>query len=159
MGILFGKGTLIDRIKWAFKMAFNHGFFLTLLVISYKASHCVFTRIFRKNSPLIGLLAGAVSSRAVRQPFNKEFISILKQYAYYIVPRVLEGLFANFKKVLNHPLFEGFPVTYMLAWGCVMYMFEMDKSILNRSLVASMDYIYKGSDRELNSWWDLLPGV
>ena len=55
-------------------------------------------------------------------------------------------------------LFDMFPFAYMLAWGVVMYLFERDKLILNRSLVASMDYIYKGSDQDLKSWKDLLPG-
>jgi len=39
-----------------------------------------------------------------------------------------------------------------------MFLFEKDKQVLNRSLVASMDYIYKGSDDDLESWWDLIPG-
>ena len=78
MGILFGKGTLTERVKWAFKMALNHGFFLTLLVASYKISQCVLVRVLKRNNPAIGLAAGAISSRIVSYNFNREFVAVLK---------------------------------------------------------------------------------
>ena len=55
------------------------------------------------------------------------------------------------------PQFEGFTIAYLLAWGFVMYLFELDKSILNKSLVASMEFIYKDSDKKLESWRELVP--
>ena len=39
----------------------------------------------------------------------------------------------------------------------VMFLFELDKSILNKSLVASMDFIYKEADKDIESWRDLVP--
>jgi peroxisomal membrane protein 4 len=38
-----------------------------------------------------------------------------------------------------------------------MYLFELDKSILNKSLTVSMEYIYKESDKDLKSWKELVP--
>ena len=38
MSVLFGKGPLMDRLKWAAKMAFSHGKLLALFVCSYKTS-------------------------------------------------------------------------------------------------------------------------
>ena len=38
-----------------------------------------------------------------------------------------------------------------------MYLFELDKTILNKSLVTSMEYIYKDSDKDLKSWRELVP--
>ena len=38
-----------------------------------------------------------------------------------------------------------------------MYLFELDKSILNKSLVASMDFIYKESDKDVKSWKEFIP--
>ena len=44
-----------------------------------------------------------------------------------------------------------------MSWGLVMYLFELDKTILNKSLVTSMEYIYKDSDKDLKSWRELVP--
>ena len=38
-----------------------------------------------------------------------------------------------------------------------MMIFEWDKTILNKSLVASMDFIYKEADEDLKSWRELVP--
>ena len=76
---------------------------------------------------------------------------------YYIGPRVVEGIWEYFKRKTDRTHLEGFPFAYVLAWGLVMYLYELDKKILNRSLVSSMEYIYKESDGDLASWRDLLP--
>lgn len=55
------------------------------------------------------------------------------------------------------PKFDGFKVAYILTWGMVMYLFELDKTILNRTMCVSMDFIYKDSDKDLESWQDLVP--
>lgn len=44
-----------------------------------------------------------------------------------------------------------------MSWGLVMYLFELDKTILNKSLTTSMEYIYKDSDNDLKSWRELVP--
>jgi hypothetical protein len=38
MSILFGKGPLEDRFKWAVNMAYNHGKLLSIYVFSYKTA-------------------------------------------------------------------------------------------------------------------------
>ena len=38
-----------------------------------------------------------------------------------------------------------------------MYLFEKDKSVLNKSMMVSMEFIYKDSDKDLESWTDLIP--
>jgi peroxisomal membrane protein 4 len=87
----------------------------------------------------------------------KEFKSINRQLAYYLFSRVVEGIFLKFQKLDIIRNFEGFPISYLLSWGMVMYLFELDKDILNRSLTVSMDYIYKESDKDLKSWRELVP--
>ena len=47
------------------------------------------------------------------------------------------------------PEFKAFNYVYVLVWACVMYLFEKDKSILNKSMTVSMDFIYKDSDEDL----------
>ena len=45
----------------------------------------------------------------------------------------------------------------MITWAFVMYLFELDKSILNQSMISSMDFIYRDSDQDFNSWRELIP--
>ena len=45
----------------------------------------------------------------------------------------------------------------MLIWGTVMLLFELDPEILNKSLVSSMQFLYKDSDAPLRSYTELIP--
>ena len=147
MGMLFGRGSTEERIKWAGKMAFSHGLFLSLLVSSYKVVQCLLVRILKTNSKLLSLVAAFVSARVVlAKKWTLQMESIMRQYTYYIVPRVIEAVFVHLKKRNGVNNFEGFPITYIIVWGRVMFLFELDKSLLNRSIVSSMDFIYKDSD-------------
>ena len=157
MGVLFGKGTLEDRLQWALKMAYSHGKLLATFVFAYKASQCILTHILRRSSPIISFFAGLIGSRLIIRPENREFTSINRQLAYYLVSRILEGIVAKLQKLRIIPQFEGFTLTYLLVWGLVMYLFELDKSILNKSLVASMDFLYKESDKDVEHWTDFVP--
>ena len=38
MSILFGKGKIEDRFKWAIKMAFSHGKLLAMFAFTYKTA-------------------------------------------------------------------------------------------------------------------------
>ena len=55
------------------------------------------------------------------------------------------------------PTVNGFNITYTLIWGLVMFLFELDAKILNRSLASSMVFLYKTSDKPLVSWKELIP--
>ena len=89
---------------------------------------------------------------------NRETQQINRQLAYYLASRVLEGIYVKMHKHHNiAPKFDGFKVGYLLTWGLVMYLFELDKGILNRTMVTSMLFIYKESDEDLKSWKDLVP--
>ena len=50
-----------------------------------------------------------------------------------------------------------FQMTYTIIWGFVMYLYELDKKILNGSLVSSMEFLYKNSDTPLGSYKELIP--
>ena len=72
--------------------------------------------------------------------------------------RVAEGIYVKIHKIFSiAPKFDGFKVSYMLTWGLVMFLFELDKSILNHTMCVSMDFIYKDSDKDLESWKELVP--
>ena len=44
MSLLFRGGSVIDMLKWAIKMAFNHGMLLAIFVPIYKGLSCFFRR-------------------------------------------------------------------------------------------------------------------
>ena len=157
MSILFGKGTLKERFIWAIKMAFTHGKLLAIYVFSYKTAQCIMTRFFQKESPIISFIAGVIGSQMIIKPSNKEFTSINKQLAYYLASRVIEGIFLKFQKMKIIKEFDAFKFVYVIVWGCVMYLYEKDKSILNRSMTVSMDFIYKESDEDLTCVTQLIP--
>ena len=76
-------------------------------------------------------------------------MSINRQIGYYLAARVLEGIFLKLVKLGYFPDKNYFTPTYLLVWGLVMSLYELDKKILNRSLVSSMDFLYKESDQPL----------
>ena len=55
------------------------------------------------------------------------------------------------------PTFNGFNMTYTIIWGLVMFLFELDAKVLNRSLASSMVFLYKNSDQPLKSASELIP--
>ena len=73
-------------------------------------------------------------------------MSINTQVGYYLSSRVIEGIIVKLMKEKYIPKYEGFNVTYTLIWGLVMFLFELDAKILNRSLSSSMVFLYKNSD-------------
>ena len=45
----------------------------------------------------------------------------------------------------------------VLIWGLVMYLFERDKSTLQRSLTSSMTFLYHDSDRRPTDLLSFVP--
>ena len=62
MSVLFGKGTLQSRFKWAIKMAFNHGKLLALFAFTYKSVQCLLANLRNKSDAYHSLIAGVVGS-------------------------------------------------------------------------------------------------
>jgi hypothetical protein len=91
------------------------------------------------------------------KPHKREFTTINRQLAYYLFSRVVEGVYVKFQKLKIIPTFKAFNVVYIFVWASVMYLFEKDKSVLNKSMMVSMEFIYKDSDKDLESWTDLIP--
>ena len=69
----------------------------------------------------------------------------------------MEGFWLRLVKLGYLPDKTMFNHTYTITWGFVMYLFELDKSILNRSLTSSMEFLYKESDKPLQSYKELIP--
>jgi len=45
MSVLFGKGTIKERLTWAINMAYNHGKLLAFFVFTYKTFLCILRRL------------------------------------------------------------------------------------------------------------------
>ena len=88
--------------------------------------------------------------------FRTDF-SINNQIGYYLSARVVEGIFLKLMNLGYLPKVEGFHATYTIVWGLVMFLFELDASILNGSLVSSMNFLYKNSDTPLRNYSELIP--
>ena len=89
---------------------------------------------------------------------TQETNAINKQLYYYLLTRSIEGVWHKFKELATiADEKKAFPFIYVIVWGLVMFLFELKKEILNRSMVTSMNFIYKDSDKEVESWTDLVP--
>ena len=70
---------------------------------------------------------------------------------------MIEGIGIKLMKEGYLPDMESFATVYTITWGFVMFLFELDKSILNGSLVSSMNFLYKNSDKPLKHYSELIP--
>lgn len=76
MGVLFGRGTLRQRVEFAFKMALTHGCLLASFAFVYKATCIILRHIFRTNSPWVSLIAGGLGSQMYFAYQAKEVMQI-----------------------------------------------------------------------------------
>ena len=71
--------------------------------------------------------------------------------------RVAEGLIKEARKKDLVPESATFGYVSVITWGIVMFLFERDKAVLQRSLSSSMTFLYHDSDKPLESVLDLVP--
>ena len=136
-------------------MAFNHGKLLALFAFTYKLVQCLLANLRKKCVPIHSFIGGIVGSFMLL--YFKTDMSINRQVGYYLAARVLEGIFLKLMKSGCLPNLEGFHAVYTLVWGLVMFLFELDAGILNKSLASSMNFLYKNSDRPFRSVKELIP--
>ena len=73
-----------------------------------------------------------------------------------MLSRSTEGVYNKLIQGSALAKIEVFPYIYVLTWGMVMFLFELDRSKLNKSMIESMMFIYKDSDADVESWHDLV---
>jgi peroxisomal membrane protein 4 len=153
MEILFSKGdSLKIKIQNVIKPTIEHSLNLGIFVFIYKSVVCILKRIFKTNSKLINFIAGLIGSYFV---WTKK-TSVNTQIMLYLLSRNLLAI-ANIISEKYFPNFNyGFPITSMLVWGVVMFLFEFKPKSLQNSLKSSMDFIYKDSET-YSDWRDLIP--
>ena len=155
MSILFGKGPITDRFRWSVRMALSHGKILALFAFTYKLVQCILANLRHKACASHSFVAGVAGSSMLL--LLRTEMSINRQVCYYLAARVLEGVSLKMMKQGLLPDLEAYQKVYSLVWALVMFLFELDKSTLNGSLVSSMNFLYKQSDRPLASVTELVP--
>ena len=155
MGVLFGKGTMSSRFIWALKMALRHGKILALFAFTYKTVQCILANLRGKADAIHSFIGGVIGSWVLLK--METDMSINTQVGYYLSARVCEGIVLLLMKRKQLPDVPLFNLTYTIIWGLVMFLFELDAKILNRSLASSMVFLYKNSDEPLRSYKQLIP--
>ena len=157
MGFLFGHGSLQKRFTWAVKMALRHGKILALFAFTYKSVQCILANLRGKASPIHSFIAGIIGAFMLLH--FKTDMSINRQVGYYLSARVLEGIFLKLQKegYLPQVQLNLFDSVYSIVWALVMFLFEFDAKLLNKSLVSSMNFLYKNSDKPLKNYEELIP--
>ena len=77
----------------------------------------------------------------------------------YVMSRVIFGLLRLATNRGLIPEWEqgwGYTLYAALVWGAVMLLFEREKSVLQKSLANSMEYLYHDSDKAPNKGEGLL---
>jgi peroxisomal membrane protein 4 len=171
MTFLFKDGSFEDKIKTILRLTRDHAGRLACYVALYKTLLFALKRInseddkweIRANWRVF--MAGAVSGYVV---FGREEDAVNSQIIYYLISRVLMGsmrcLYKSNVTIQSsiNSIVKALPIVpkglhawqAILAWGMVMWLWEKDAEVLQRTLKQSMDYLYK-ADGEWRGWQHL----
>jgi peroxisomal membrane protein 4 len=153
MTILFRKGPLKSKLLSIIKMTWEHARNLGIFVLVYKSLVCILRHIFKSRTPTFNFIAGFISAYFF---LSREATAVNMQIMLYLLSRdilALSNIVSN--NYMNG--WSGFTLTSMTVWGIVMFLFEYNSKLLQNSLTASMDFIYKESDKKYESILDLIP--
>ena len=151
MTLLFKHGTIYEKIKSIIELTLEHAINLGGFVFIYKLTCCILKNIIRNDSKIINFVAGLFGSYFIwarKTPVNQQIMLFL------LSRNLLSG--ANIYCEKYNKNLNGYPITTMLVWGIVMFLFENNPESLQGSLLSSMKFIYKESDR-YSSWRDFIP--
>jgi peroxisomal membrane protein 4 len=153
MTILFRSGSLENKIISILKMTWEHARNLGVFVLFYKSLVCVLRHLFNSRTPLFNFISGFFASYLT---LSREATAVNMQIMLYLLSRDILAM-ANIasNKYMNG--WSGFTLTSMTVWGIVMFLFEYNSKLLQNSLTASMDFIYKESDKKYGSILDFIP--
>jgi len=152
MQVLFGKGTIINKLKMSIQLSWQHGRNLGVFVFIYKLVQCFLSRAYGKVLPVFSFIAGIIGAYFVWSEKN----SVNQQLCFYLLSRVLQGIAKSAQQVNYLPNKPSFAYISIICWGLVMYLFEANKSSLQPSLSSSMQFLYKDSDIT-RDWRDFVP--
>ena len=163
MTFLF-KSFNAETIKAIFRNAWEHGKKLGTFVFCYKAA-CMLLGKLRGKQPSNSFIAGFLVGGLVfgrKTPINY-------QINLYLMSRILvagiEYVYRKYyperlEKEGEEPAAErkyGFQVLAGIVWGLVMWLFFIDKSVLQDSLTTSMRHLYISSEKPVKHWQEFVP--
>jgi peroxisomal membrane protein 4 len=153
MTILFRSGSLKSKIISIIKMTWEHARNLGVFVLFYKSIVCILRHLFKSRTPIFNFISGFIASYLF---LSREATAVNMQIMLYLLSRDILAL-ANI--VSNNYMngWSGFTLTSMTVWGIVMFLFEYNSKLLQSSLTASMNFIYKESDKKYESILDFIP--
>lgn len=153
MMILFGKGSLTDRVKRILSLTKEHALRIGTFVGVYKTIVILLKRLRGGGNPFHAFIAGGIGAYIINMDGES---SINQQITFYVLARVIIG---SFKILQDREVLPKFNVNRMLSlvgWGTVMAMFHFDKSTLPYSMQTSMNQLYEESE-EVKDWTEVIP--
>ena len=151
MTLLFKEGSLYDKIKSIIELTLEHAINLGGFVFIYKLTCCILKNILKNDFKFINFIAGILGGFFIWARKT----SVNQQIMLFLLSRnLLSG--ANIICENYNINIDGFPLTSMLVWGIVMFLFEHKPNSLQGSLLSSMKFIYKESDN-YSDWRDFIP--
>ena len=152
MQYLFGRGTTLEKLKTSIKLSWIHGRNLGSFVFIYKIVQCLLTQAYGKRHPAFSFIAGIIGAFFIWSERN----TVNQQLAFYLFSRICEGIAVSLQKSNIIPETNAFSYVSIITWGIVMFLFERDKSTLQKSLSNSMTFLYHDSDHT-SGWRDFVP--
>ena len=153
MQLLFGTGNTQDKLLRIIQLSWQHGRNLGLFVFLYKLIQSGLSNVYGKRLNIFAFIAGVIAASVVWREKN----AVNTQLCFYLVSRVLSGILNEARKAKIFPEPSKFGYISVITWGIVMFLFERDKKVLQRSLASSMTFLYHDSDAPLTNYWDLVP--
>ncbi|KAI9323582.1 peroxisomal membrane protein 4 [Dichotomocladium elegans] len=149
MAFLFKSGSVMDKFRYIFRATKQHARNLGVFATIYKTAMFAQKKLNGgKEAGIHPFIAGLVGGYFVFGENN----AINQQIVLYIFARVF---LATVKLPVKRQIIDApqhtYPLFAAVCWGLVMYLFKHDADVLQPSLRASMQYIYKDSD-----YWDSL---
>jgi len=166
MTFLFRDGLLKDKLRYILKATVQHASNLAKFSFVYKSLTTIFGKMndskydirHTKKQPTSVVISAAIAGYLVFGDNNP----INTQINMYLMSRTLFGfarLLADNGYLPSRDTSKGgtdyFPVFAACVWACGLWLFEFHRHTLQRSLQASMTYLYEDSN-VWNNFWDFL---
>lgn len=168
MTFLLKSGSSQDKIRTVLRLTREHAGRLACYVALYKTILLLIRKATMTSTGMVTksdwrvFVAGAMSGYVM---FGTKEDSVNSQLVYYLISRVLVGGMKHIYKTNTtiqssiNSITEKFAIgstsfhawQAVLAWGMVMWLWESDADVLQRTLKQSMDYLYK-EDGEWRGW-------
>ena len=146
---LFREEPWPERIRFIFRMSYDHAKSLGLFVLFYKILRKLLSSVFRLSKPWRAFICGGIVGYFVFHEKN----SVHEQIILYLLSRIILGLvrYARQHRWLPEIKRPVFPYFAAIVWAITMWLFECHRETLQPSLTRSLIYLHENSNR-WSSW-------